>query len=852
MDQKLLDCLEGRESRQSILPFFWQHGEDHHTLRQEIEAMEAAGVRAFCVESRTHADFCKEAWWEDMGFLLAEAKKRDMRVWLLDDKYFPTGYADDYISSHPALKKLTLRMQYADFCGPRTDAAVILPRLAEGESFVAVLAYRREEKGRQVLDDCMDLTGRANHGLLFWDIPAGAWRVYYVIRSLSCPIKPNYIDMLSPDSCKAMLHAVYEPHYAHFGEYFGSTFAGFFSDEPSFFNEEGTYYSTLGREDVWLPWRDDLPERIGAAAGCDAAEARRLLPALWQDIKGRSAQLRTGYMETVTRLYSENFTYMLGDWCRAHGVEYIGHIIEDMNTHQRLGHGPGHYFRALEGQDMAGVDIVLNQMIPGFTDLDHTANVFGRTADPAFFNYALAKLCSSLAHITPRMKNRAMCEIFGAFGWAEGLPMMRRLADHFLACGVNVFVPHAYSPKYPDGDCPPHFYARGQNPQHPLFGKLLAYMRRCSHLLTEGTHVAQAAVLYNAEAEWAGGRLQFFQEAARALTRAQIDFDILPADALAGARVQDGRLALGGETYKALVAPYAQFLPFELIARLDALQKAGLPVYFTEGRPDAAAEGKEMAGLLEGCPVLSLEALPAALRQAGFYELTLSPAAPLVRYYHIRRAGRDIYMFVNEDIFHPYDGWAELEGEAAGVFYDAMENRLLAPVQEGRRLRLRLEKGGSILFITGQFPDGLPAFHYADGPCRDLQLSYTISLKETGKDADFKAYKQNAPLCNLARELPRFSGEIQYETSFTADRTDYTRLELGEAGETAEVWLGGVYLGFSISEPYGFDITGRLLPGENRLVVRCVSNPGYRERDGFSELLPLPPLGLQGPVRLRR
>ena len=38
--------------------------------------------------------------------------------------------------------------------------------------------------------------------------------------------------------------------------------------------------------------------------------------------------------------------------------------IEDMNAHMRLGYGAGHYFRALEGQDMAGMDIVLGQVNP--------------------------------------------------------------------------------------------------------------------------------------------------------------------------------------------------------------------------------------------------------------------------------------------------------------------------------------------------------------------------------------------------------------------------------------------------------------------------------------------------------
>ena len=61
-------------------------------------------------------------------------------------------------------------------------------------------------------------------------------------------------------------------------------------------------------------------------------------------------------MDTVTRLYEKNFSRQLGRWCSGHSVSYIGHIIEDNNVNGRLGCGAGHYFRAMSGQEMAGID----------------------------------------------------------------------------------------------------------------------------------------------------------------------------------------------------------------------------------------------------------------------------------------------------------------------------------------------------------------------------------------------------------------------------------------------------------------------------------------------------------------
>ena len=73
MDRRIQECLEQKEGSY-ILPFFWQHGEDHDTLLEEIEAMQRCHVREFCVESRIHQQFCEDQWWEDMGFILKEAK----------------------------------------------------------------------------------------------------------------------------------------------------------------------------------------------------------------------------------------------------------------------------------------------------------------------------------------------------------------------------------------------------------------------------------------------------------------------------------------------------------------------------------------------------------------------------------------------------------------------------------------------------------------------------------------------------------------------------------------------------------------------------------------------------------
>ena len=864
MDRKLLECLNNKPSGEHILPFFWQHGEDHEILRQEIAAIQNCGISEFCVESRVHEQFGKEKWWEDFGFILEEARKRNMRVWLLDDKHFPTGYANNYLESHPELRMVSLRVQYLDYAGPQTEMALLPEPLEEGESYVAVVAYRRRENGNRLSGDGVNLLPNLEKGLLWWDIPEGVWRVYYVIRThrVCCSEKKNYIDMMSPESCKAMLHAVYEPHYEHFGEYFGNTFAGFFSDEPSFSNDMFSYYSILGKEDMLIPWSDDLPEILADKTGQTEETVLSLLPSLWHEIEHKTPLLRESYMEAATEKYSRNFCCMLGDWCRAHNVMYIGHIIEDMNTHQRLGYGAGHFFRALDGQDMAGIDVVLNQMVPGQLSLEHTAPVAGKLCDPEFFHYTLAKLASSHAHIQKLKKNRAMCEIFGAFGWAEGVPMMKYLVDHMLVCGINYFVPHAFSPKYPDHDCPPHFYARGNNSQYPVFRELMGYTARMAHVMTGGVHRADVAVYYNAEAEWSGGEYMLQQKVCRILTRSQIDFDLLPQDTLVAAVCEEGRLLVNEETYGALIVPYSQYLPKRVLDAMEGLLDQGVPVIFLDRIPDASSELEPVGEKLKKAEVLSLDSLAGYLTGKGHQSVKPEQSCESLRYYHMEREGSHLFLFWNEDLWEEIDTFVTLPVKGGAIFYDGWKNRAFLPKQREGAVRIKLAPAAAVLVcveaadgagigdISRQEWKDIPDYDYDDREWKAVSWEWEISLREA-TEKEFKIYRRGGA-GNLAKELPDFAGVIRYETvlEISEDKA-FEAIDLGRVGEAAQLWVNDVYCGACVSRPFRFELKGKLREGENRIRVEVTNNLGYRERDFYSRYLPLPPTGLLGPVSIR-
>ena len=145
------NCLKGKEDRNRIFPFLRVHGEPHDRLRDELDAICNCGLRAFCVESRPHPEFCEEGWWNDLGFILSYAKQRNMQVWVLDDKHFPTGYANSAIEKkYPHLRRKSVRIACVDVTGPMDDVCQLLPQIDGDESILYVCAFRRTGNAEDV------------------------------------------------------------------------------------------------------------------------------------------------------------------------------------------------------------------------------------------------------------------------------------------------------------------------------------------------------------------------------------------------------------------------------------------------------------------------------------------------------------------------------------------------------------------------------------------------------------------------------------------------------------------------------------------------------------------------------
>lgn len=469
-------------------------------------------------------------------------------------------------------------------------------------------------------------------------------------------------------------------------------------------------------------------------------------------------------------------------------MEYIGHVIEDCGTHARLGLGTGHLFKALWGQHMSGIDVVLQQIRPGY-DRNEFYNIGGKGIyNGTFFHYGLAKMGASLGHLDPKKKGRTMCEVYCAYGWSEGLKLMKWLTDHMLVRGVNWFVPHAFTGgDFPDPDCPPHFYAWGNNPQYPWFSCLCRYMNRMSHLLNGGRHSAGIALLYTAEMEWLGA-YQPFEETGRLLAENQLDYEVIPLGLLETSRISGGKMMVGKEEFETLVIPECAYIPEELAEWLLDAASEGFPVIFAGSLPTAVESGwreaerfygwknegartdkqDKMAGerlkkgfAAEWNHLVKVEEAHMSDDSGSFYscacgeesrlldyldavmerDIFCENTSPYLRYYHYKHQNGDFIFFFNEAPFLSVESVITLKGYAPGTenacWYDAFENRL-GPVQRDNdgKIMLRLAPGEASVLYLGEPQEQLPR-------CKEVRRGRVMELDDGWRLA-FRSFKEKA------------------------------------------------------------------------------------------------------------
>ncbi|MDM8210889.1 glycoside hydrolase family 2 [Mediterraneibacter glycyrrhizinilyticus] len=832
-----------------IFPFLWMRGEEESVMREEMEKIYQCGIRAVCVEARPHPDFCGEGWWKDLDVILDEAKKRNMKVWILDDKHFPTGYANGLIETkYPERKKQYINYTTADVFGDSHQLDLQVKRMLKpvmkfwdfgkqfdeeerAKNYLLSLVAVKIDHGNILREETIDLRGCFDGTWARFQLPAGSWRVYAVYVTRTDGGEPYYINMIDRVSAHTQIEGVYEEHYKKYGDLFGTVIAGFFSDEPQIGNVPGFEKNArLGKIEMPLPYSDELMDMMLEKYGDTFYQ---YLPYLWTDTAtmNKCAEVRYYYMDCVSRLYQKNFCEPIGKWCEEHNVEYIGHVVEDDGTHSKLGMGAAHFFRALSGQHMAGIDCIGGQIVYG-APVEMRKSIVDVKGD--FYHYLLGKMGASCGHLDPKKKGRVMCELFGAYGWRFGTRDMKYVLDHLICKGVNRLVPHAFSmAEYPDPDCPPHFYARGNNPQFPYFAELMKYANRMCEIFQGGIHTASAAVLYNAEEEWAGENM-LLEDVGRLLLTDQIDFDVVSTDMLTDQEyfktsVENSILHINGESFGVLIIPWAQKINKALYRFI--CDNPDLPVIFLNSLPESVVDDPcadiKVIENMESVQAKAEDELASYLRSEGFYDIEISQTFPELSFYHYEKDGAR-YMFQNEAVGKVFDGIITLKTEKDLVYYDGFYNEFkklevtrnngktsfrleLLPAHSCVVLEMEGEKDMDIYRTSAQEKENCTQL-------ADLSSGWKCSLTDQKHYPEFKETIDMAELKPISDDRPDFAGVIRYEKEFELQGTyDKIYLSFEHVYEAVTLWINDEKSGICIVPPYEFEITGFTKPGINKI-----------------------------------
>jgi hypothetical protein len=286
-----------------------------------------------------------------------------------------------------------------------------------------------------------------------------------------------------------------------------------------------------------------------------------------------------------------------------------------------------------------------------------------------------------------------------------------------------------------------------------------------------------------------------------------------------------------------LIVPYSQILPQPLLAAFEKMAQKGLRIIFADEFPDGVE--------LPHCEKMALDRIADALPSG----IILKNASPYLRYYHIKRDGKDAIMLWNEDHFNEYDSYITFPCGSDAVIYDAWKNRVYAPQKKGEAIRIKLAPDEALILSFDGELSAEATFDYRDNVPEPLDLDWDITACRAGEKESF-ALSETKPI-NLIESLGDFAGKIRYATVLQIENpAAYRVLELQNVGETAELFLNGQSCGAVVAKPYRFEVDGKLKAGENKIVIEVCTNLGYANRDRLSTYLTLPPIGMIGDLYL--
>jgi hypothetical protein len=635
----------------------WSGPVDHAVIARDLDDMKALGVQAAIIEPKSGNlhPYLSPEWFDLVKDAVAEAKKRNMRLWIMDDGDYPSGLSGGKFTE----ERPDLRMQaLAPTERVKVPAGTTFTRDVDAMTICAVAVESASQK-TEVLD--------LKSGKLSWTAPAtGDWEIALghaifrsgPTRSANNPTgaKDNLhslMDYLNPEATALFKKWNFDSYEKVLEGELGKTVLGFRGDEPAYNFEPWT--PKLFAEFEKRKGYDLRPYLVGFATATKVARN--------PDLTAEQRRAYADFCDVWSDLFSENYFDLEAKWCADHGVEMQLHV-EHEEILPQLALSNGDYFKNFRHIQVPGVDIIWHQLW-----MDNPAN--------------FPKLASSAAHLYGFP--RSMTEAFAAYQPPPNLKQARWLLDFLMSRGITRIEYMFFSASTPRPSPSPEAAAKAAKAapapnapdspgraanaaravryyRDPGFPAVAGYVHRLSYLLGEGQPGASIGLYIPSSSFWLGDENASRQinesvlKISRELIEQQRDFDFVDEQALSTSvlTLKDGELLnLSGQGYRAILIPPALAISKAALEKLQKFAKAGGQVIFLGDAPASVSDKNFLHA--QGPADVSWAALheptatvtPAVLGKLPAPDFALAKPSTFVSYQHRRLKDADVYFIFN-------------------------------------------------------------------------------------------------------------------------------------------------------------------------------------------------------------
>lgn len=640
----------------------WDGKVTEEVIKRDLNEFKSKNVQVVTIEPGYNMNnpYLSDGWFEDVRAAVKLAKNRNMKVYLVDEGKYPSGFAGGKIASETP--ELCMKILSPDSVFKVKGGEKISLRLSD--DIVSVAAYNKADSKTRKLD--------ITNGVLNWEVPDGEWDITLVkheirsspTRSVNNPsrgkdAKHALIDYMDAKATGKYIEFTHEKYKKYMSDEFGKTILGFRGDEPD--------YSTRG-----VPWTPGIFEEFKKLKGYDVQPyvATFLTPDQTEEQK----RIKADYWDVWSTLFANNFFKLQADWCAATNIDYLVHLNHEEHM-TGLIRSEGCFFKTLSSVQMPGVDVIWHQIWPG-------------EVSPVFPKYA-----SSSAHINGRP--RSFTESFAAFKPQPNIKEAKWILDQQLVRGINM-VEVMFVSASSRG-------ASGMNGwlSHEDFPQVAKYIHRSCYLLSQGIPAANIAVLFPTTSVWLGHNeidtlaINIMEQ----LLEKKHDFDVVDEGALESImKIQNGCfINKSGQEYSTIIIPPIRAISENVLSRLKAFEKSGGTV-ISLGNDSVLAIGKtfkdagkvktdwKIKDLSEILTSSVLKALPTS-------DFILDKPCKDIIYTHRKWNDADLYFIFNEgNVNQEFN--AKLSGKGIVQVWDAMNGdirEVKSAQKDGGRIAIDLK-----------------------------------------------------------------------------------------------------------------------------------------------------------------